>query len=162
MNIWQCIRVWNHTNSHKQVQTNQELSYKVSCYCLPVFFLHFPWFLYFSLFHWSFPYCGSENCRALGSQVAHVFAVTRMWPSTFGFLLCYKAQVWSVFAKAKKTDFRWKQTCLLRGGKAHGQNGFISRQFAKYFLVGKVFFDEKEKRKRERKDAMEYFSILVF
>lgn len=46
----------------------------------------------------------------------------------------------------------------------HGQKSFISREFAKYFLVGNVFFDEKGKKKKkgERKDTVEYFSIIVF
>jgi len=38
----------------------------------------------------------------------------------------------------------------LRGGKVHGQNSLISREFAKYFLVGKGFFDEKEQKKRRK------------
>ena len=35
-----------------------------------------------------------------------------------------------------------------------------SRELAKYFLVGKVFFDEKGKQGK-RKDTVEYFSIIV-
>lgn len=145
INICQWIRVWNTLSTHTHTHTNnQELHYRVCCYCSLILFLHFPWFLYIYLSPcWDSCFV-SENCGALGRHVAHVFTATGMWPSTFGFLPCYKAWVCCVFPKAKKADFRWKQTCLLRGGKVHGQISFISREFAKYFLVGNIFFDEKE------------------
>lgn len=37
----------------------------------------------------------------------------------------------------------------------HGQNSFISREFTEYFLVGKVFFDEKEQKEERGKDTMQ-------
>ena len=43
----------------------------------------------------------------------------------------------------------------------HGQNRLISREFAKYFLVGSIVFDEKVNKKGEGKDTVEYFGVTV-
>lgn len=128
------IHVWKHIHTPEP-----NTIYTENCNWLIVFFLLFL-FLFLSL---KFNLLYLWNIRALGCQWVHVFTATSVWPSTPHFLVCNKAHIWYGFVNAKKADFPWKQTCLLRGGKVHEHFIFISREFTNFFFT-------KKKKKRER------------
>lgn len=51
--------------------------------------------------------------------------------------------------KSQKSRFPVKTNLFIERWQSAWANCFISREYAKYFLVGKVFFDEKEKKRRK-------------